>query len=107
MWDLVPRPGIETTPPALAAWNLTYRTTSTVAANDGEKPLVAKALEGQLTVPLQYQCTIVYSVITQLVGEFHFYTTIRQIQVLRCWKLFTIGGTHCRKNSKLQVQKEM
>ena len=49
---------METTPPALAARNLTYRTTSTVVAKDGEKPLVTKALQGQLTVPLQYQCTI-------------------------------------------------
>ena len=101
MWDLVPWPGMETTPPALAARNLTYRTTSTVVAKDGEKPLVTKALQGQLTVPLQYQCTIDNLVITQLVGEFHFYTTIRQIQVLRFWKLFTTGGTQCRKNTKL------
>ena len=68
MW--VPGPRSETTPPALAAQYLSYRTTTTsrVVVKDGGKPLVAKALEGQLTATLQYQCTIIYSIITQLVG---------------------------------------
>ena len=33
MWDLVPRPGIEPTAPALGVWSLTYWTTREISYN--------------------------------------------------------------------------
>ena len=70
---------------------------------DGGKPLVAEALEGHLTVTRQYQYTISHHPAGGLTPLLYHHQADTGSVVLEA---VSTGGAHCRKNTKLQVQKE-